>query len=160
VHFPSKFVAVPTAENEFPMDNDLTQKIETWKEAFMSMLIHYYCTRVAGKKIVEPDEVLECTRSYQRDNDHFADFIDKCLEQCVGARVSLGELFDEFKTWIRSENISLKALPKKGDVRKYMDKALGKPDLSGGPSNVSYIGYRIRSSIVDDNTNINLCNSA
>ena len=145
VNFTSKFVERPIAENEFPMNTELAQKLDDWKEPFMSMLVEYYKTRYANKKLIEPDDVTECTREYQKQNDHYADFIDSCIEKAPAdsTKVYLSSMdaFNEFKAWLKQDNIPVKS-PKRKDLQKYLDRALGKPVQRSGDS--CWEGYMLR----------------
>ncbi|PNH04444.1 putative helicase [Tetrabaena socialis] len=125
VEFTSKFVERPVAPNEFPMDQELSQKLDEWKEPFMSLLIEYYKTRYAKKKIQEPDAVMACTREYQKNNDHFADFTDTCIERASESDLlRMADAFSEFRAWVKDDNIPIR-VPKKKDVQKYLDRVLG-----------------------------------
>ena len=142
VEFTSKFVEKPVAENEFPVDLELSQKLDSWKEPFMALLVEYYKTRYGKKKIQEPAEVTECTREYQKNNDHYADFMDTCIERGEEDDVlTLSDAYVEFKAWVKEDNIPVRP-PKKKDVQKYLDRALGKPTSHMGDP--CYKGHRIR----------------
>lgn len=152
VEFTSKFVEKPVAENEFPIDMELSRKIEDWKESFMALLIEYYKTRYAGgQKIKEPEEVLKCTREYQKNNDHYADFIDTCIEKVNNPTAILqsNDVFQVLKQWVKQENIQM-ALKKK-DLNKYLERVLGKPSAAGKGSNHQFRGYTLSLPGEDDN---------
>ncbi|PNH01270.1 putative helicase [Tetrabaena socialis] len=142
VEFTSKFVEFPKNANEFPIDLELSEMLDEWKEPFMSLLIEYYKTRYAKKKIKEPDAVLACTREYQKNNDHFADFVDTCIEKTSPSGVlRMSDAFSEFRSWVKDDNIPIR-VPKKKDVQKYLDRALGKPSMENG--DVCYRGFSVR----------------
>lgn len=145
VDFPSKFVAhVPTRDNEFAMDTDLSKKFEDWAPYFMAVLLeHYRLYYQNSGTIHEPDEVLSCTREYQKDNDHLTDFMDTCIERTVDANeiLTIDDAFREFKDWVHSDNIPVK-VPKKKDIRNFLDKNIGKGTMSGRMC--CYRGFRIR----------------
>lgn len=73
VEFTSKFTDNPNPENEneFPIDMEISKHFEDWREHFMSMLIEYH-KRYVTKGITEPEEVLRCTKEYQKNNDVMA----------------------------------------------------------------------------------------
>lgn len=145
VEFNSRFVEnpLPSKANEFPMDQELSKKFDSWKEPFMSLLIDIY-KRNMNKRLVEPEEVTACTREYQKNNDHMADFVDTCLERVddQNSFVMVNDIFQEFKDWIREDNIPIK-VPKKKDVQNYLDKNLSKAAYIGG-GRVVYKGIRIK----------------
>lgn len=120
VEFTSKFVENPVEENEFPIDLELSQKLEDWKEMFFAMLLEYYkLYRVEG--IQEPEDVLACTREYKRQNDHIADFVHNCMEKKDSQFLSLNDAFAELKAWAKDDNIPIK-IPTKSELEKYISK--------------------------------------
>lgn len=142
VDFTSKFVPyTPTQPNELPMDDSLPKKFEYWAPHLMALLIEYYRAYSVGR-LTEPEEVLKCTREYQKDNDHYTDFADTCIERSADDFLSLDDVFQEFREWVRADNIPI-SIPKKKIVRNYMDRILGKISCPNGP-NPGYKGYRLR----------------
>ena len=142
VEFGSKFVQQPTRENEFPMDTELPQKLEGWREHFIAMLIEYR-RRFAHTKMEEPEAVLACTREYQRNNDHMADFVDSCVETAPepATLLTLDDAFQEFKEWARADCVPVRNF-KKRDLKSYIDRNMARSvNVSGRPC---YRGYRIR----------------
>jgi P4 family phage/plasmid primase-like protien len=149
VRFGSKFCENPDPNkpNEFPIDTELSARFDEWKEPFMSMLIEVY-KKIVTTKIKEPDEVLECTREYQRRNDIIADFLDNSVEANEGGFLSVTDLFVEFKTWLKEEGVVDRGM-RKADFQNYIEKQYGKPikrKLVKG-----WVGYRQKSSIADYN---------
>jgi P4 family phage/plasmid primase-like protien len=172
VEFGSKFVDNPNPErpNEFPIDLELTGKLDGWKEHFMAILLQYH-KRYVTTRLCEPHAVLQCTHEYQRTNDHMADFVDCCVEKvaeqpqpqphddggaAAGAGAGAGaaaasqpcmtidEAMAEIKQWICADNVPIKA-PKKQVLQRYLDRVLGKgaPGPKGARQH-SYAGWRIR----------------
>jgi P4 family phage/plasmid primase-like protien len=148
VKFESRFCENPDPNkpNEFPIDTDLSKRFDDWKEPFMSMLIDIYKKLVTSPKIKEPDEVLECTREYQRRNDIIADFLDNAVERYDTGFLSITDAFIEFKTWLKEEGVIDKTM-RKTDFQNYIEKQFGKPIkkkmLKG------WVGYRLKSSAAD-----------
>jgi P4 family phage/plasmid primase-like protien len=156
VEFGSKFCDSPTKDNEYPIDLELPQKLEGWREHFMAMLIDYH-RRFATVKLDEPEAVMACTRDYQRNNDHMADFVDSCLER-VPARVGtpedqlpvllLDDAFAELKDWVRRDNIPFR-VGKRNDIKAYLDRALGRCTPLGR-GRMGWRGVRMRCIDEDD----------
>ena len=160
VEFGSKFVENPSPErpNEFPIDMELTGKLDGWKEHFMAILIQYY-RRYVTSKLAEPPAVMQCTHDYQRTNDHMADFVECCIERAPQpvpapgpalapgptASMSIDDAMSEIKVWITADNVPIKA-PKKQLLQRYLDRVLGKgaPGAKGGSRQLHYVGWRIR----------------
>lgn len=149
VKFDSRFCENPdpTKPNEFPIDVDLSQKFEDWKEIFMSMLIECFKQNITNK-LKEPDEVLESTREYQRRNDNIADFLDSAVEKHETGFLSVAEAFIEFKSWLKDEGVLDRSM-RKTDFQNYIEKQYGKPVKKRLVKGWS--GYRLKSSIMESN---------
>lgn len=149
VRFESRFCESPdpTKPNEFPMDPELSAKFDEWKEPFMSILIEYY-KKIMANKVKEPDEVLECTREYQRRNDIIMDFLDNAVEKNDSGFLAITDAFMEFKMFLKEEGVTDRGM-RKADFQAYIEKMYGKPTkkkmLKG------WVGYRLRSTIIDYN---------
>ncbi len=125
VEFTSRFVEDPDPEkpNEFPMDKELSVKFIDWREQFMSLLIEYH-KKYIQTGIKEPEEVLQCTREYQKNNDFYLEFKDDKIENNEMAFLSVNDAFTTFKYWQKENNSSIKV--KKRDFMLAMDKMCGK----------------------------------
>ena len=102
VEFTSKFCESPNPDkrNEFAMDMELSTKFDDWKDMFISLLIEYYKS-YKKKGIVEPEEVMRCTREYQRSNDGYLDFVESELEPGPdGSILECNDLYACFKVWV------------------------------------------------------------
>ena len=127
VEFTSRFCENPDKEkpNEFKMDTELSSRFEDWKEHFMALLIdHYRQYKISG--IIEPEEVLKCTREYQRSNDAYLDFIESELDRSDFAYLSQNDAFACFKTWVNDNAPAhFKNIQKKPFI-KALEKIMGK----------------------------------
>jgi P4 family phage/plasmid primase-like protien len=126
IEFTSKFVDHPNpdVENEFEMDMDLTQKFAIWKEYFISLLINYYKKYTEGG-VTEPEEVLVCTKEYQRNNDVFLDFVEQEFEKNDMTFVTLSQVVNCFKSWVKENNINHVSLKLK-ELTNNLEKCFGK----------------------------------
>ena len=126
VEFTSKFVQDPDPEkpNEFPIDTDLSSKFVDWKEHFMSLLIEYYKKYTEAGSIKEPEEVLKCTKEYQKNNDFYLEFKDDKIEDNEMGFLSVNDAFSMFKYWQKENGSTVKI--KKRDFLNAMDKMCGK----------------------------------
>lgn len=152
VEFTSRFVDSPQEPNEFPIDYELPNKMQNWKEHFMSLLIEYYkLYKIEGNP--EPEEVLACTRDYKRQNDHLADYMYHCVEEKMGAFLPLNEAFAELKAWAKEDNIPMK-IPTKAELEKYMSKQCGKSTVVNNIKGFKNAKLKNRNDIyqVDDDT--------
>lgn len=126
VEFTSHFCENPNPdnENEFHIDRELAFKFDDWKESFMSLLLEYY-KKYKENGIHEPEDVLKCTRQYQRSNDLIGEFMDAVIKKEVGQNIDLDDIYEEYKEWHKAESITGKLLRKKG-LNEYLDKHLCK----------------------------------
>eukprot|EP00798_Chlamydomonas_sp_ICE-L_P017269 gene17269-biopygen26180 len=154
VEFMSKFVTKPSPDhpNEFPVDLELSLKLEHWKEHFVSMLVHIY-TSTFGQALEEPEPVMACTHQYQRDNDHLANFVEKCIEKVEEDPVettalTLDAVFEEWKIWNKAESDGIAGgggatKIRKGSMKKYLDQALRTKGIRVKGVGVVYEGFRL-----------------
>jgi phage/plasmid-associated DNA primase len=127
VEFTSRFCENPDPEKptEFKMDTDLASHFDDWKEHFMSMLIEFYKDyKLNGIK--EPEEVLKCTREYQRSNDCYLDFVESEMERSDFSFLSYNDVYTCFKNWMSDNAPSHMKGVQKNKAIKALDKILGK----------------------------------
>jgi P4 family phage/plasmid primase-like protien len=151
VRFESKFCENPdpTKGNEFPIDTSLSNKFDDWAEVLMGILIDYY-KKTVTVKYREPDEVLECTREYQRRNDIIADFLDSSVVKDDNGFLQLSEGFNDFKCWLKEEGCMDRSM-RKADFQLYIEKLYGKASMVNKLK--GWKGYRLKTSMtaeVDD----------
>ncbi len=102
IPFKSKFVAVGSPEidpanNIYPRDGFLEEKMKRWRKPFFSLLVHYYKTyyMTDGIKSV-PKEVKRFSEEYKQAHDSFAKFRQALLRDVGRAAAHLREqLVDE-----------------------------------------------------------------
>jgi P4 family phage/plasmid primase-like protien len=142
IQYSSKFTdnPDPTNNKEFKIDTELSLKFEDWKESFMSILIHYY-KKYLDEGIYEPEEVLACTKEYQKDNDTIKNFIHERIEESEGAFMSQTELYTDFKYWYKDSGEPMKNVPNKKNVVKYMTKELSNPTVNNGQN--GWLNYQL-----------------
>lgn len=128
IEFTSKFCDNPNPDNpnEFPIDRDLSAKFELWKEPFMWMLLERLKDYRANG-IHEPEEVMKCTRDYQRNNDTLGEFQDAFIKKKEGGYLELDTVYEEYKEWYKTEQIPGKILRRKG-LKDYLDKNMSKSE--------------------------------
>lgn len=142
IEYSSKFTDNPDPNNnkEFKIDTELSLKFEDWKESFMSILIHYY-KKYLDEGIYEPEEVLACTKEYQKDNDTIKNFIHERIEESDGSFMSQTELYTDFKYWYKESGEPMKNIPNKKNVVKYMTKELNNPTVNNGQN--GWLNYQL-----------------
>jgi phage/plasmid-associated DNA primase len=151
VEFTSKFCENPDPLKpcEFKADYELSEKFPVWKEHFMSLLILYY-KKYVQTGIVEPDEVLECTKEYQKNNDTFLEFFEQEFEKHEGSYITYTEISSAFKLWCKENNVHVTA-SKKTDFIKTVSKTLGKNGMLGKTE--IWKGWRFKN-IEEDNDDL------
>ncbi len=132
VEFTSKFTDTPNPENpnEFPLDNKISEKIQLWKELFMSYLIDVYYKRYReseGKSLVVPLEVKKFTEEMKMMFDMYSGFIVNVIVETgnMDDITTLSELYEDFKNWFLEMYNSPK-ITTKHEFRQYMEKTFGK----------------------------------
>jgi len=153
IEYSSKFTDNPNPnnKNEFKIDTELSLKFEDWKESFMSILIHYY-KKYIEEGIYEPEEVLACTKEYQKDNDTIKNFIHERIEKADGMFMSQTELYTDFKYWYKDSGEPMKNIPNKKNVVKYMNKDLGNVTVNNGQQ--GWNNYQLISVNMIDNDDV------
>ncbi len=124
----SKFTDNPdlTKPNEFPLDAELSNKIETWASTFMSMLIDNH-NNIEPKDIVEPPEVVMATNSYRKNNDYVSQYIaDKIhVDPTCSEKLKITTIYADFKSWAYNNMPKGKLLPKQDIFKVGMEKLFG-----------------------------------
>jgi phage/plasmid-associated DNA primase len=147
LEFTSKFTDKPDLEvpTEFLADTDLSSKFPSWKESFMALLIHYY-KKYTEHGIEEPEEVLACTKEYQRNNDVYLDFVEQEFERSDMAFTSFNQVTNCFKVWLKDNNLTHVSLKKK-EMATNFGKIMGK---SVSVSNIEgYKGWQFKNSALN-----------
>jgi phage/plasmid-associated DNA primase len=80
---------------------------------------------------------------YRRENDIYRQFIEECITEDKHKKLSLIELYSQFKEWFR-DSLPNHSLPIKNEIEEYFCKIWGEP-IKGK----QWSGYRIRT-IQDD----------
>lgn len=151
VKFTSKFVENPKPfenqqEQEFPIDVKLSDKMTTWKEAFMALLIEYYKMYSVDFKIVEPDAVTAETKQYQLESDYIQEFIVNHVIKEDGAFLRFKDCEEQAKALARNASIKFNM----GNFKTHLVRQLGgnakKSEDAGGRSGVAGFRYKPESS--------------
>jgi len=143
VEFSSRFCENPDPNkpNEFPMDLQLSEKLERCADAFLSMLIDRH-KNLNPNKINEPREVINATQKYKNNNDVIGQYnkdniiIDKDFKEKIG----LMEIYNDFKQWANKNISKGKKVPDRNQLRSYLEKLYGIYD-----SKIGWKGLRFKS---------------
>lgn len=126
VEFTSRFKENPDprSENEFVADTELSQKFDDWKEHFMALLIKFY-KKYKEEGMFEPEDVLKCTKEYQKNNDNYLEFCEQEIEKDERSFITVNDVYSKFGYWIKENAPHIKLTSKKLFVSA-IDKILGK----------------------------------
>lgn len=77
INFTSKFVPVPVAKNEFPLDESIQFSVNSpeWATPFLAYMVHLLKEGKGLRKLPAPPKVLEYTSEYRNENDGIAKFM-------------------------------------------------------------------------------------
>lgn len=133
IEFVSRFVSddsiVNPERNIFPIDYNISEKIQNWGEPFLWMLVQYYKKyRENGCRIDDPKEVMEFTNMYRMKNDLLDSFCKDCIVQdSMNSVLFLNDVIREYRAWFKDNSIgtSQKIKPK-NEVKEYLVKKFGK----------------------------------
>ena len=103
LEFRSRFVDTPDPNNtfEFPIDDELSRKMEHWPEAFMWILLEEY--KIYKRKgIYEPASVKENTNEYKNNSDPCSQFFSERIKESKGESIHIDEAFTQFLEWFKS----------------------------------------------------------
>jgi len=98
----------PASEDEqerigvYPIDRELQSKLNQYKAPLLSILLHYfkiYCKEGVSRTPVEKD-----TRDYWSSTNELVRFIEYHLKPKDGATVSIDNMFNSFRGWVRQQN--------------------------------------------------------
>ena len=149
--FPANNEEVPSTFEEqikkkiFYRDNTISEKLPSLRQALIWYLFQRYIDTTEKGFSKEPQQVIEATELYRKNNDVFLQFINERIvkdesDTCEG--ISLNDMFLIFKDWYR-ETFNSNNCPNKNDMKDDLFKKWG-PSRSN-----KWKKYRIRT-IRDD----------
>ena len=112
-------------KNEFPIDYDLSTKLQKWPEAFMYILIKYYHDYIENGN-PEPDEVKKAGDEYKKQSDIFLQFMTDNITENNNEKLSLDEIYNVFREWFKTSGHGGK-LPLKKDLENNITQIYGPP---------------------------------
>jgi len=132
VEFKSVFTDNPDPNDafQFQIDEQLDEKMETWKEPFMYLLLKEYA-KYKEDGIAEPEDVMKFTKQYQNESDNFTQFFEECIEvvdeysEGNGDFVSVTEMYQMYNDWFVVNRGTNASVPKKKDLKANAVKKFG-----------------------------------
>lgn len=111
IEFTSRFADNPDPKkpNEYLIDRDMPNKINKWKETFISMLLHIRI-HLDVTNIHEPKIINDATKRFYAEQDLIAQFISDKIEETDDNddKLLIEHIFPHYKNWFRSNTISTK----------------------------------------------------
>jgi P4 family phage/plasmid primase-like protien len=136
VPFEMNFVDNPVEPNERKKDPDLRRNMETWHQAFMSILVEYN-KRFKDEGNSEPKKVTEQTNQYQQKSDLVLEYLNDRIEYSPEYKVIASDVYDDFKWWCNdSKNIKVPYDRKGFEVEVGLKK---EPSVGG-----KFNGFRVK----------------
>tara|TARA_B100001094_G_scaffold64273_1_gene60295 strand:- start:6411 stop:8933 length:2523 start_codon:yes stop_codon:yes gene_type:complete len=137
--FPSKFVDDPTEPNEYKKDNDLDDKMKTWKEVFMYTLIQTY-PKYKSQGLQEPPSIQRFTKEYQKRSDLLLDYLNDAVDFTNDKNdvMELIPLHEKFKVWYES------GYGAKPPSRKIFKDYIDRINSLGPSKNMKYRGIKYK----------------
>lgn len=120
----------------FPKDYELEDKLPTWGQVYLIMLIDIACK--TDGMVKDCDEVVKSSLKYRYSQDCFGGFINEKIERCEDGYVTKKILSDAFKEWFIMNNGN-RRLPKLGELTDIFTKRFGNPN-----SERRWTGIRIK----------------
>jgi len=133
INFKSKFVPVPTAKNEFPLDESIQFLVQSkeWATPFLAYLVQTLKDGNGLRKLAAPTAVLEYTSDYRNENDGIAKFMSDKISPLVEGdeivQVDKTTLKRVFKTWMSDNDLRLSP----ADMEKRFEAQYGKYPRGG-----------------------------
>lgn len=128
INFPVHFTKNVVHAHDRLIDETIGEKIKTWKEAFLYILLEEYPS-YRDKGITEPDEVFQATNKYRERNNIFLEFIQARVKSVpkkgkVIQKVSINILFQYFRMWYE-EYYSKKSTVNKKEFQSFLKNYYG-----------------------------------
>lgn len=145
VEFLSRFVETPEPGNKYEhkINRDLSEKFESWKEVFASLLVERAFK--TGGAVPDCDMVLRASNEYRQGQNIFAEFVRDCIgkrnEDDETEPLKPADAWNRFKQWFT--DAYGKAPPKKKEFDTFLEKNLGK--MSDGGARRCWTKYYLRS---------------
>lgn len=110
------------------IDEDLDEKLVSWKEVFMYMLLEEH-KEYRHSGITEPEEVKISTKQYQNESDHFVQFINENIiasDEYNGQELKLDDIYFVYQEWYKQSKGHNAKIPPRRDLQKNIEKKYGK----------------------------------
>lgn len=118
IPFDSRFLAagdpmIDPSRHIYPRDDMLDEKLKSWREPFLSLLVHYYETRYCPNGIKKvPECVMSASDEYKSNFDNFGKFIKARVRRVIGHDTppTAAKFWSAYRSWHTEENPTGKRL--------------------------------------------------
>ena len=120
----SEFVDNPTKPNQFAKDPELDEKMKTWNQGFMWLLLNVYYPMYCDKGLKEPKKVTQYTDKYKKDTDVYWEYLSEntAITKNEDDSESLKNMYASFKAWYNDRYSGTKMkLPLYKDFANYLN---------------------------------------
>ena len=130
VEFISKFVDYPDPSDpyEFKIDDTLDEKLKSWPEAFMFLLIEYF-KKYKKNGIKEPNDVKRNTEDYQVESNMFIGFFNERLietDNADSSGIKLDDIYNLYQDWHKQAYGQNSKCPTRKELKENLQKKYGK----------------------------------
>jgi P4 family phage/plasmid primase-like protien len=145
IEFTSRFSENPDINkpNEFLIDRDIPNKINRWKETFISMLLHIRI-HLDVTKIPEPKVILDATKRFYAEQDLIAQFIADKIEESDDNedKLLIEHLYPHYKNWFKSNTTATKQPLTRSQLQIQLGR--NEPFISNKIAEGKWINIRIK----------------
>ena len=116
IEWNSEFVENPIKKNQFKIDYNLSEKMKTWNQPFMWLLINKY----RKLNVSEPDKIKLKTQEYITNCDAVYNFILECTVSDEECDESIIKLYKTYNLWVKySERFKVYSKIDKNEFKNY-----------------------------------------
>jgi P4 family phage/plasmid primase-like protien len=140
VPFMSRFVDNPDPNDPYQHKKDLrlTEKMHTWKEVFMYVLLSYF-KLVKKEGLHPPPVVVQASEEYRIQNDIVGEFVSECIAQKEGGHIGIGRIHSHYKTWMKIAHQGAEVLSQNVFSKAFKNKVPNHSMTGRGITNIELI---------------------
>jgi len=126
VDFPSRFVENPDPNNplEFKRDYRLAEKFQSWRSAFMWIILQYYKNVYKKVGLKEPKSILDAKEEYRSSNDEMSEFAREYIVKDDSSSMKLQDSYKVYQEWFKEVHGNTVKPPQLARYKSDMSKKL------------------------------------
>ena len=140
VDFPSRFVENPDPNNpyEFKRDYRLAEKFQSWRSAFMWIILQFYKNVYKKVGLKEPKSIIEAKEEYRSSNDEMSEFKREYIVKDENSSIKLKESYKVYQDWFKEVNGNSRKPAIQTLYKTAMERKLGKYNITRG-----WVGWKL-----------------